>query len=268
MTKFNELVPITEVQINGKPQQTVSAKQLHTYLDVGRDFSTWFNSRIKQYGFIQGEDYITEKVASKLRKLNSDQHYPNDNNQSTNNKQYSPNPGKNTRRGRPEKDYFLTLNMAKELAMIENNEKGHAIRRHFIRCEEQLRNIAPIIHKSELKRLKARLEAASYSRPMCDALTMSRLAQGKETKPHHYKNEYDMLNSIILGVPAKAYRLAHGIKGDIRNHFSEQQISHLAYLERSNITLLDVGWDYQQRKTELTKLSQTYLTRLMNEVTQ
>ncbi|MDF7670130.1 antA/AntB antirepressor family protein [Orbaceae bacterium ESL0721] len=246
MSDFNNVVPVTETTINGKAQQTVSAKQLHSCLNVGRDFSTWINNRIEQYGFIDNDDYI---VFNSPKRGNQD--------------------GEKRHGGdRKSKDYYLTLNMAKELAMIENNDQGHAIRRYFIRCEEQLRNIAPTIHKSELKRLKARLEAASYTRPMCDALTLSRLTQGKETKPHHYKNEYDMLNSIVLGMPAKGYRKTHGLTGEIRDHFNEKQISHLSYLERSNITLLELGWDYQQRKAELTKLSQIYLSRQMDGVSQ
>ncbi|MCX8655542.1 antA/AntB antirepressor family protein [Gilliamella sp. B2894] len=251
MTDFNNLVPVTETQLNGKLQQTVSAKALHNYLKVGNDSSTWIKGRIKEYGLIKNDDFLIFD-SSEFR------------NQSTNNEQQIK---WTTRRGgdRKSTDYILTIGTAKELAMIENNEKGRAIRKYFIRCEEHLKEIAPAIQKKALKRLKARLEVADYSRPMCDALTIQRLSLGKETKPHHYTNEFDMINRIVLGMTAKAYRKAHNLTGDIRDHITEEQLNHLAYLEKSNITLIDMGWNYEKRKAELIKLSQSYMIRLLGK---
>ena len=252
MTDFNNLVPVTETQFNGKLQQTVSAKQLHHFLGVGRDFSTWIKGRVEQYGFIENDDYVVFDSPELV-------------NQSIKNKQINK---RETVRGgdRRSINYHLTLNMAKELAMIENNEKGRAIRKYFIRCEEHLKEIAPTIQKKALNRLKARLKVADYSRPMCDALTIQRLSLGKETKPHHYTNEFDMINRIVLGMTAKAYRKAHNLTGDIRDHITEEQLNHLAYLEKSNITLIDMGWNYEKRKAELIKLSQSYMIRLLGKV--
>ncbi|WP_334319875.1 antA/AntB antirepressor family protein [Gilliamella apicola] len=252
MTDFNNLVPVTETQLNGKLQQTVSAKKLHHFLGVGRDFSTWIKGRIEQYGFIENDDYVVFDSPELV-------------NQSIKNKQLNK---RETVRGgdRRSIDYHLTLNMAKELAMIENNEKGRAIRKYFIRCEEHLKEIAPAIQKKAFNRLKARLKVADYSRPMCDALTIQRLSLGKETKPHHYTNEFDMINRIVLGMTAKAYRKAHNLTGDIRDHITEEQLNHLAYLEKSNITLIDIGWNYEKRKAELIKLSQSYMIRLLGKV--
>jgi anti-repressor protein len=252
MTEINYLVPITETQFNGKLQQTVSAKDLHNYLKVGNDFSTWIKGRIKEYGLIENDDFLIFD-SSKFR------------NQRLNNEQQIK---WTTKRDgdRKSTDYILTIGTAKELAMIENNDKGRAIRKYFICCEERLKEIAPAIQKKELKRLKARIEVADYSRPMCDALTIQRLSLGKETKPHHYTNEFDMINRIVLGMTAKAYRKAHNLTGDIRDHITEGQLNHLAYLEKSNITLIDMGWNYEKRKAELIKLSQSYMIRLLDKV--
>lgn len=85
------------------------ARELHSRLQVGRDFSNWIKDRIEQYGFSEGEDYS-----------------PN----------LANNPGK---RGKPRTDYHLSLDMAKELAMIENNDIGRQVRRYFIQAEKELR---------------------------------------------------------------------------------------------------------------------------------
>ena len=248
MTDFNNLVPVTETQLNGKLQQTVSAKDLHNYLKVGNDFSTWIKGRIKEYGLIKNDDFLIFD-SSEFR------------NQSTNNEQQIK---WTTKRGGDRKsiDYILTIGTAKELAMIENNEKGRAIRKYFIRCEQHFKEITPVIEKKELKRLKARIEVADYTRPMRDALTLQRLSHGKETKPYHYTNEFNMINSIVLGMSAKDFKKAHNITGDIRDYLNEQQLNHLAYLEKSNITLIDMDWDYNKRKAELIKLSQNYKLQL------
>ena len=47
-----------------------------------------------------------------------------------------------SRGGRPEVDFVLTLDMAKELAMVERNEKGRQIRQYFIWAETKLRALA------------------------------------------------------------------------------------------------------------------------------
>ncbi|RKS84676.1 phage anti-repressor protein [Orbus hercynius] len=244
MNNFNNVVPVTETAINGKLQQTVSAKQLHSFLSVGRDFSTWIKSRIDEYALNQNEDYLIFDSPVLV-------------NQSTNIEQCK------TKRGgdRRSIDYVLTINTAKELAMIENNEQGRAIRKYFIRCEAQLKQIAPSIQKKELKRLKARIEVANYSRPMCDALTLQRLSQGKETKPHHYTNEFNMINGIVLGVSSGNYKKANNISGNIRDQFNEATLNHLAYLEKTNITLIEIGFNYEQRKAKLIELSNRYLTQ-------
>lgn len=252
MTNFNNLVPVTETTINGKLQQTVSAKQLHKVLCVGNDFSTWIKGRIEQYEFIEGEDYI---IFDSL----------NFRNQSTKNDQ-----SWETKRGgdRRSIDYILTISTAKELSMIENNEQGRAIRKYFIRCEEQLKEVAPIVYKKEVARLKARIEVASYSIPMRDALQIQRALKGKETKPHHFSNEFNMINNIVIGAQAHKYKKTNNLTGNIRDQFNEQTLSHIAYLEKSNTTLIEIGLSYEQRKTKLTELSNRYLIKQLEGVAQ
>lgn len=106
---MNELIKITEQ--NG--QQVVSARELHLFLESKQDFSTWIKNRIEKYDFIENEDYIL------LHKIME----------------------QTGRGGHNKKEYALTLDMAKELAMVEGNEKGRQARRYFIECEKKLREV-------------------------------------------------------------------------------------------------------------------------------
>lgn len=109
---MNELISINEQDVNGLID-TVNGRELHDFMEVGKRFTTWIQDRIKSYGFIEGQDYVVTEV--------------------------SPSFGNNNSGGRPSKEYYLTLDTAKEIAMVERNEKGREARRYFIQCEKQLR---------------------------------------------------------------------------------------------------------------------------------
>lgn len=106
-----QLIPVFTGELIEQTTQYCNARDLHASLQVGRDFSTWINDRVEQYGFIEGEDF--SPVLGKT--------------------------SKGTKGGRPTIDYHLSLDMAKELAMIENNEIGRQVRRYFIQAEKELR---------------------------------------------------------------------------------------------------------------------------------
>ncbi|OPB30025.1 antA/AntB antirepressor family protein [Bartonella sp. WD12.1] len=106
---MNNLIEIKKQVIDQETVQTVNARDLHTFLEVGKDFSTWITNRINQYQFEENRDFIV-----------------------------FPNLRKNPQGGRPFKDYVLTLDMAKELSMVERNDKGRQARRYFIEYEKKL----------------------------------------------------------------------------------------------------------------------------------
>ncbi|MBU2808901.1 MULTISPECIES: antA/AntB antirepressor family protein [Acidithiobacillus] len=109
MNNQSDLVPIIEGTLQGRPQLLCDARDLHAFLEVRWDFTTWIKRRIAKYGFVEGEDY---EVFHK----------------------FVENP-QGDRGGRPTDEYQLTIDMAKELAMVENNERGHQARRYFIERE-------------------------------------------------------------------------------------------------------------------------------------
>jgi phage anti-repressor protein len=109
-----QLISLHTRSINEQTLDTVNARDLHAFLEVGRDFSNWIKARINRYGFIEGEDFMCVENLSSPKRASSKS------------------------RTQKVKDYFLTLDMAKELAMVERNDKGKQARRYFIDCEKQL----------------------------------------------------------------------------------------------------------------------------------
>ncbi|EHK2735229.1 antA/AntB antirepressor family protein [Salmonella enterica] len=107
----NQLIPVFNGSISNESALLCDARKLHTFLEVGKRFASWITERIAEYGFVENQDYV---IASQNREAK-------------------------TRGGHNRKDYHLTLDTAKELAMVERNEKGRQIRRYFIECEKQLR---------------------------------------------------------------------------------------------------------------------------------
>jgi phage anti-repressor protein len=103
------LIPITPGQLAGEPAQTVNARELHEFLEVETRFDDWIRRRVEEYGFAENQDYVW--FSSKMRKTPEG--------------------------GRPAKDYHLSIDMAKELAMVEKTDKGRQSRRYFIDCERR-----------------------------------------------------------------------------------------------------------------------------------
>lgn len=109
------IIPVFTGELFGQESQLCNARDLHEGLRVDTRFNDWIARRIEDYGFENGVDYWMFDYSSLSNQ-------------------------KKTRGGdRRSIDYQLTLDMAKELAMIENNEVGRAVRRYFIECENALR---------------------------------------------------------------------------------------------------------------------------------
>ncbi|MDP1573100.1 MAG: antA/AntB antirepressor family protein [Pseudomonadota bacterium] len=108
------LIPVLAGEIGGVPCNVCDARALHGFMEVGKDFSNWIKDRIEKYEFVDGEDFSTVETLS------------------------SPNLASSKARRQRVIDYHLTLDMAKELSMVENNEKGRQARRYFIECERRV----------------------------------------------------------------------------------------------------------------------------------
>ncbi|MBB2425808.1 antA/AntB antirepressor family protein [Escherichia sp. 11.1597] len=112
----SQLIPVFNGTIANETALLCNARDLHAFLGVKKVFAAWITNRISEYEFIENQEYI---LLSNLGKQTSG------------------------RGGHNRKDYHLTLDTAKELAMVERNEKGRQIRRYFIECEKKLRSMQP-----------------------------------------------------------------------------------------------------------------------------
>lgn len=99
---------ITIIEQNGI--QLIDARELHRRLRVQSKFTNWFPRRVEEYRFDEGKDYFAEN-------------------------QLLPKNGQKVSH-RPRTEYFLTIDMAKEIAMVERTEVGKKIRNYFIEMEK------------------------------------------------------------------------------------------------------------------------------------
>jgi len=103
---MNELITI----IKRGNKNLVNARELHEFLNSKQEFTNWIKNRIEKYEFQNSVDYTSY-----------DRIIKRDNGASV------------------RKEYAITLDMAKELAMVENNEEGRKARRYFIEVEKKER---------------------------------------------------------------------------------------------------------------------------------
>lgn len=108
-----ELIPLTVATIGTEEQKTVNARDLHAFLEIGKDFSTWIKGNIEKYGFVEGLDFVKVPAKSSSPVLGSQEKI----------------------------EYFLSIGMAKEIAMLTRNAKGKQARLYFIKCEEELKAV-------------------------------------------------------------------------------------------------------------------------------
>lgn len=117
-----QLITIRNDQPIGAEINSADARELHAFLNSEQEFANWVKNRITQYGFIENQDYIIQIAYTK---------------------------------GRPRKEYFITLNMAKELCMVENNAKGKEARQYFIKCEQELQALKFSHYVNRISELEA-----------------------------------------------------------------------------------------------------------------
>lgn len=127
---MNEIIALSAATIGGEQIPTVNARDLHAFLEVKSEFRNWIKNRINDFGFLEEQDFVAV--------------------------------GKNLPTGGKSKEYHISLGMAKELCMVERNEKGKQARLYFIECEKiaKTKATAPALpdYPTALRQLASSLE--------------------------------------------------------------------------------------------------------------
>ena len=111
---MNEII---KIKTDEAGKRTVNARDLHGFLESKQEFANWIKNRIRDYGFLENQDYVVfDNVV------------------------------KNPAGGRPTKEYHLTIDMAKEISMVERNEKGKQARQYFIECERRAKDPVALLN--------------------------------------------------------------------------------------------------------------------------
>lgn len=212
--QFNEIKKTFQASKQNGFITAINARIVHEWLEVGRDFSTWIRSRIEKYKFKEHIDYCLVF------------------------------PESGEKGGRRKTEYHCTPDMVKQLAMIENSDKGQLVRLYFLDCETKA--------NEKQKQIEDRQTLKVEFRPMTDAIADSH----DDPKPYHFSNEADMINRIVLGMSSAKFKAHHEIEKNesVRDYMSELQMKAVIDLQRANTVFIQLGENYEDRKVKLSKM--------------
>lgn|GEM_PF-567228 len=150
IVKIENQTPFVEVELNGKVQLGVNARDLHKMLESKQDFSTWIKRRITQCKFEENFDYIKLHQKVELSKT-----------------------------GQTSIEYIVSVDMTKHLGMMERNDKGHEIRKYYIEQEELARQLKDGL-QARIGKITAQVEMITQSLSEAGRFLS---VHGKQTKP-------------------------------------------------------------------------------------
>lgn len=147
---------LIKINYQTETEPTVSGRDLHEFLEVGADYRHWF-PRMCEYGFTEGQDFNTVKI---------------DRVQTEGGREVS----------REVTDHLLTFSMAKELCMIQRNEKGKQARQYFIQLEKDWNSPEKVMARAlqiadrKIKMLESKVQEDAPKVEFFDAVADSKTA--------------------------------------------------------------------------------------------
>jgi phage anti-repressor protein len=193
--------------VQKKGMALIDSKLLHKKLEVASYHADWIRRRIENYGFVEGEDYFISKM-SKSKKM-----------------------------GRPTVDYLLTLDMAKELCMLENNEKGKATRKHFIQAEKELR-----VYE------KTRIEGMATRKTLTQAIDES----GENERMHG--RGYSNYTRLVYSITGLSEKYKASSSKDFRSTLTAEELKRVEVAESLIKPMLELEKQYSDIKETLRPL--------------
>ena len=184
------LIPVQSGVIGGILHQTVNAQDIHAFLEVHTRYDIWISRRIKTYGFQEGRDFTT---------FNSEQ-----------------GPVRTI-------EYHVSLDMAKELSMVERTKKGKEARQYFLECERRAVALPdPVERYPELRAIRELLIVTAEARD--EAALARQEAQAAEARAIRAEGKADMALADAHHMTISDFILANGL----HRQFPESQYQRIA----------------------------------------
>lgn len=115
---MNELIPVIESADNETNDILISGRDLHKFLEIKTEYRKWFG-RMVEYGFEENIDYV--RVTQKCPTLGGVQDIV---------------------------EHHLKIDMAKEISMLQRNEKGKQARQYFLEVEKRWNSPEMIVQRA------------------------------------------------------------------------------------------------------------------------
>ena len=194
-----------------------NAETLFKFLVVNSKFADWIKNRITQYGFIENQDYVIQVAYTK---------------------------------GRPRKEYFITLDMTKELCMVENNDKGKEARRYFIKCEKELQAIKFEHYVSKI----AALEACAIKD-----------AKDRQNQINGYKSQISQHNALIVKLKSELAKRGKIYDAEIIEKYEDREENLRAQLHNAKAER-DFYFKRTQELKQKQNVKDSEIVRILNKI--
>lgn len=200
--EIQKALVVTTHSIGGEEVTAMDARDLHRFLESKQKFTDWIIGRIEKYDFKENQDFI---LLHKFMKQTDG------------------------RGGHNKKDYFITIDMGKELSMVENNAKGREARQYFIEVDKKYRRgerrqVPKTFTRQELIQLAVEAEEAAqkYQQLASDEkaradkaekekawIGSKKVATAMSTAATAVKRSNKILDDIGMGPKWKSVRAIH-----------------------------------------------------------
>lgn len=194
-----------------------NAETLFKFLNSVTKFADWITRRITQYGFIENQDYIVKTTYTGRR---------------------------------PRKEYFVTLDMAKELCMVENNDKGKEARQYFIKCEKELQAIKFEHYVSKI----ADLEACAIKD-----------AKDRQNQINGYKSQISQHNAVIVKLKTELAKRGKIYDAEVIERYEQKEENLRAQLHNAKAER-DFYFKRTQELKQKQNIKDSEIVRILNKI--
>lgn len=189
----NELVPVYETNTGEK---VVYGSELHEILKVKTPYKDWSTRRLNDIDAIENEDFQAAQICAPS--------------------------------GQTKKDHIIKLDTAKEMAMLERNEKGKQVRRYFIQVEKKYKEKktfpelsglsvelqAIIMQDKKIQKIENRMDKLEYDIPLY-------ASEADEISNHVKRKGVEMLGGKVSN-SYKDTRIRSTVYTDIYNQIKRE----------------------------------------------